>query len=109
MQKPTKYAVIKTGGKQYLVHEGREFAVEKLSDDEENTDIIFDEVLLAVDGDKVEVGQPYLKNIVVKAQKLEQIKGPKIRGFKYTTGTQYRRRFGHRQKLTRVRIESLGF
>jgi len=104
MEKPEKYAVIQTGGKQYLVYEGKQLDVEKLS---AKSTITFDKVLLTVNGEDVNVGQPYLEKAKVKAKILEQVRGPKIRGFKYTTGTQYRKRYGHRQELTRIEVAEI--
>ncbi len=98
------YAVISSGGKQYLVQEGDFLWLEKLEGEKE---YLFREVLLVVDpGGEVRIGQPYLEGVTVKAEIIEEVKGPKIRGFKYKSGS-YARRYGHRQKLTKVRIKEI--
>ena len=104
MEKPETYAVIQTGGKQYLVYDGCELFVEKLA---VKSSVTFSEILLMVNRKKVLIGNPYVKNAKVKAKILDQVKGKKIKGFKYKTGTQYRRRYGHRQKLSHIKVEKV--
>lgn len=101
-----KYAVIRTGGKQYKVCEGEELLVEKIEAEKKKT-VDFDEVLLLVDGKKVHLGQPLVKGVKVKAKILEQIKGEKIRVAKFRAKSRYRRVKGHRQRLTKVKIEKI--
>ena len=103
-----KFAVIKTGGKQYRVAEGDVFKVEKLPAVEDKK-IIFDQVLLAVDGEAVKLGQPYLTNAKVEAENLETGKSKKVLVFKYKSKTRYRVKRGHRQPFTRVKITKLDF
>ena len=100
-----KYAVIRTGGKQYKVTEGQRLKIEKLPVSKD-TKVNFDEVLLTVDGDKVEVGTPLVKSVVT-ATVLEQTKGKKIDVFKYKAKTGYHKKTGHRQNLTVVRIDQI--
>ena len=100
-----KYAVIKTGGKQYKVEEGQTLTVEKLAV-EKNNPVEFDEVLLLVDDEKVKVGQPTLE-AKVTAKVVEQFKDKKIDVFKYKAKTGYKRKLGHRQLLTKVLIEKI--
>ena len=100
-----KYAVIKTGGKQYKVEEGQTLTVEKLAV-EKNNPVEFDEVLLLVDDEKVKVGQPTLE-AKVTAKVVEQFKDKKIDVFKYKAKTGYKRKLGHRQQLTKVLIEKI--
>ena len=99
------YAIIKTGGKQYVVEEGKVISIEKL-DVEEGAEVTFDEVLL-VSGDDVKIGQPNVAGAKVTGKVLEQGKERKIRIFKYKAKSNYRRRQGHRQPVTKVKIEKI--
>ena len=100
------YAIIKTGGKQYKVSEGSEVIIEKL-EVSEGDNVTFDEVLTIVDGDNVKVGTPKVEGAKVTASVVKNGKGPKIRIFKYKHKTNYRRRAGHRQPFTKVKIEKI--
>lgn len=100
------YAVIKTGGKQYKVAEGDEIIIEKLNV-EEGATVTFDEVFAIVDGEEVKIGQPKVDGAKVTASVVKNGKGPKIRIFKYKHKTNYRRRMGHRQPFTKVKIEKI--
>lgn len=100
------FAVIKTGGKQYRVQEGDILEVEKL-DRDEGQKVVFDEVLLIEDGDKVLLGTPLIERARVKAQVVENFRDEKIIIFKKKRRKQYRRKKGHRQELTRVKIEEI--
>jgi large subunit ribosomal protein L21 len=100
------YAIIKTGGKQYKVSEGSEIIIEKL-EVEENSSVTFEEVLAIIDGENVKVGKPLVKGAKVTASVVKNGKGPKIRIFKYKHKTNYRRRAGHRQPFTKVKIEKI--
>ena len=99
------YAIIKTGGKQYVVEEGKVISIEKL-DVEEGAEVTFDEVLL-VSGDDVKIGQPNVAGAKVTGKVLEQGKERKIRILKYKAKSNYRRRQGHRQPFTKVKIEKI--
>lgn len=99
------YAIIKTGGKQYVVEEGKVISIEKL-DVEEGAEVTFDEVLL-VSGDDVKIGAPNVSGAKVTGKVLEQGKERKIRIFKYKAKSNYRRRQGHRQPFTKVKIEKI--
>ena len=99
------YAIIKTGGKQYNVEEGKVITIEKL-DVSEGDKVTFDEVLL-LSGDTVKIGQPIVEGAKVIAKVLAQGKEKKIRIFKYKAKSNYRRRQGHRQPFTKVRIEKI--
>ncbi len=101
-----KYAVIKTGGKQYKVTEGTVLEVEKLESDGKT--FIFEDVLLVVDGDKVEIGAPTVAGIKVYADVVAEVKGDKIEVFKYKSKSRYRKHTGHRQKYTQVKITGIG-
>lgn len=97
-----KYAVFQTGGKQYIVEPNDILDIEKI-EGEEGSKVSFDEVLLKVDDKKVEIGKPLLKSTKVKAEILGQIKDKKVRGVKYQRIGQ-RTRFGHRQRMTKIKI-----
>ena len=100
------FAVIKTVGKQYLVQPGDKIRVEKL-DVEEGKEITFSEVLLCDKNRKLEIGTPFVKGAKVQAKILGQIKGEKLIIFKYKPKKRYKRKIGHRQKLTQVEITSI--
>jgi large subunit ribosomal protein L21 len=99
------YAVIKTGGKQYRVATNDVISVERLEGEPGGT-IEFDEVLL-VGGDNPQVGAPTVAGAKVMATVLEQGKGPKIIVFKKRRRKNFRRRTGHRQLQTVVRIADI--
>ncbi len=99
------YAIIKTGGKQYCVEEGKIITVEKL-DVAAGDEVTFEEVLL-ISGDAVKIGQPTVAGAKVTAKVLAQGKEKKIRIFKYKAISNYRRRQGHRQPFTKVQIEKI--
>lgn len=100
-------AVIKTGGKQYLVQPGDKIKIEKL-DAKEGDQVVFDKVLLTVnDKDDVSVGTPLVKGAKVKAKVIEQGKGKKLVVYKYKPKKRYSRKKGHRQRYTKVEILSV--
>jgi len=100
-------AVIKTGGKQYIVSPGQKLKVEKLAG-EEGAELKFGEVLL-VEGDdkKVAVGQPTVDGATVAAKITAQTKGPKVIAYKYKPKKRYHCKKGHRQQLTEVEITAI--
>ena len=100
------YAVIETGGKQYRVQEGDVITIEKLNA-EAGDKVTFDKVLLMSDGKEVKVGTPYLAEAVTGSV-VENGKGKKVIIFKYKAKKDYRKKQGHRQPYTAVKIESLG-
>ena len=99
------YAVVATGGKQYRVKEGDLLNVEKLDVGTEGT-VSLRPVMIVDDAD-VTVGADALSGASVTATIIDQHKGQKIRVFKYKNKTGYRRKAGHRQSLTRIRIDSI--
>ena len=100
------FAVLKTGGKQYRVSENQIVIVEKILGDEGSTHT-FDSVLMLEDGSKVTVGKPTVAGAKVVASIVEQGKGDKVIIFKKTRRHTYRRKNGHRQPLTVLRIEQI--
>lgn len=101
------YAVIETGGKQYRVEPGDIIDIERLPGaDDESSDVTFDRVLM-VGGDDVQIGRPTVEGAQVTAQRVADIKGRKVIVFKFKRRKGYRRKNGHRQHLTRVRIQDI--
>ena len=101
-------AVIKTGGKQYLVKPGDIIDIEKIEGDT-GSEINFEEVLLVSSGDgDVKVGTPHVDSATVKGKILGEKKGEKITVFKFKRRKGYRRKAGHRQKYTSVEITDVG-
>ena len=101
-----KYAVIKTGGKQYKITEGETLEIEKIKGKAKDK-ISFDEVLMIVDGEKLTLGQPLVKNAKVTGEIIDQVKGEKIRIAKFKAKSKYRKVQGHRQRLTQVKIAKI--
>ncbi len=101
------YAVVGSGGKQYRVQEGETFRIEKIPGDV-GTDVAFDKVLMFSDGENVKIGQPVLDDVAVQGHIVEQGKARKIIVFKYKKRKRYRRKQGHRQQFTAVRIDRIG-
>ena len=100
------YAVVATGGKQYKVQEGEVLRIEKLTG-EIGSQVAFDQVLMLSDGENVKVGQPVLDGVQVKGHIIEQGKHRKIIVFKYKRRKRYRRKQGHRQPFTAVKIDAI--
>ena len=96
------FAVIKTGGKQYLVKKGDKIQVEKL-EGKIGDKITFAEVLF-LDDKEVKIGNPILKGAVVEGKILKQGKGKKVWGIKHKPKKRYKVKFGHRQQVTEVEI-----
>ncbi|MBI2446683.1 MAG: 50S ribosomal protein L21 [Parcubacteria group bacterium] len=97
-----KLAVIKTGGKQYIVKEGDRLKVEKI-DAKEGDNFDFDKVLLAADKE-VNIGMPFVEGAKVSAKVLKQGRTRKIVVFHYHSKTRYKKKAGHRQHFTEVEI-----
>jgi len=100
------YAVVKSGARQYRAAVGDTLLVEKLPV-EVNQQLELDKVLLVADGEQVKIGQPLVEGSKVLATVVAQEKGPKIRIFKYHPRKRYRRRGGHRQRYTRLRVDEI--
>lgn len=100
------YAIVKTGGKQYRVSPGDSIDVEKLPF-EVGEQIELDKVLLVANGSGAKVGQPLVKGAKVKATVTRQTRGRKLIVYKYRPSKRYRRKKGHRQNYTRLRIDEV--
>lgn len=100
------YAIVECGGRQYRAEEGHTFSVEKLPL-EVGEQVELENVLLLANGEDIQVGQPTVNGVSVKATVVEQYKGKKIFVWKYKPKKRYRRRQGHRQNYTRLRIDEI--
>ena len=100
------YAVIETGGKQYRVQQGDVITVEKLNV-EAGEKVTFDKVLVVNDGEAVTVGTPCVEGATVGATVVENGKGKKVVIFKYKAKKDYRKKQGHRQPYTMVKIDEI--
>ena len=100
------YAIVESGGRQYRAEEGHTFSVEKLPY-EVGDQVELTNVLLLANGDGVQIGQPTISGATVKATVVEQYRGKKILVWKYRAKLRYRRRRGHRQDYTRLRIDGI--
>ncbi len=100
------YAIVSSGGKQYKVQKGEILRVEKISGDI-GASVSFDKILMFSDGENVNIGQPALENVSVNGHIVEQDKAKKIIVFKYKRRKRYRKKQGHRQQYTAVKIDSI--
>jgi large subunit ribosomal protein L21 len=100
------YAVIKTGGKQYRVAEGELVKVEKVKGDVGES-VEFEEVLMVVNGERIEIGRPVLKGFKVIGEIVAQGKAKKIIVFKSKRRKSYKKKQGHRQQYTTLRIKTI--
>jgi large subunit ribosomal protein L21 len=100
------YAIIETGGKQYRVQPGDVIDVERLAGDQ-GAEINLDRVLVVGGEGETKIGAPTVSGAVVKAEVLEHPRGEKIIIFRFKAKARYRRKTGHRQELTRLRIKDI--
>jgi large subunit ribosomal protein L21 len=100
------YAVISTGGKQYRVEEGNTVRVEKLPGELGDT-FSFDSVLLFSDGENIQIGKPNLENVRVHCRIVEQDKQRKILVFKFKRRKRFRKKAGHRQPYTALKVDRI--
>ena len=100
------YAVIETGGKQYRIEKGSTIQVELL-DAESGKELTLDRVLLVADGEKINVGAPLVKGATVQAKVVGHGRGKKLIVMKYRAKSHYRRKTGHRQAYTTLKIEDI--
>ncbi len=99
-----KFAVIQTGGKQYLVREGESLRVEKLKGVKKDGTIDFNDVFLTIDGDNIKIGSPAVAGAKVTAKIEEEGRSKKITVLKYKPKTRYRVKKGHRQQYAKIKI-----
>ncbi len=100
------FAVVQFGNSQFKIAEGETIEANRL-DYEVGQKIVVDKVLLFSDGKTVKIGQPYLKDIEIKAEVVEHPRGPKVIAFKYRKRKDSARTHGHRQDLTAIKIEKI--
>jgi len=100
------YAVIQSGGKQYKVNEGDILKVEKLSG-EAGDKLSLDQVLIISDGEMLKVGSPLVAGAKVMVEVIEQGRGKKITVYKYKKRKNYRRKQGHRQAFTKIKVDKI--
>jgi large subunit ribosomal protein L21 len=102
------FAVIETGGKQYLVQTGQTLKIEKI-DGEVDTEVVFDKVLLLAkdDGSDVKIGAPYLEGVSIAATVKEQARERKLRVVKFKRKVRYKRVLGHRQYFTKILVKEI--
>jgi large subunit ribosomal protein L21 len=100
------YAVIKSGGKQHRVSEGDFLKVEKI-EGEPGTEVVFDEVLMVSKDEETMIGSPLVEGAKVVGEIVAQTKGPKIVAFKMKRRKGFKKKRGHRQLLTGVKIKSI--
>jgi large subunit ribosomal protein L21 len=104
-----KFAIIKTGGKQYRVEEGTRLSIEKLSDTAAVGDkVTFSEVLLTDSGTDTKIGAPFITGAKVEAEVIEVGRGKKIQVIHYKAKSRRFKRAGHRQPFTKVKISKVG-
>jgi large subunit ribosomal protein L21 len=101
-----KYAIIRSGARQYRCEVGSAIEVERLPVEEGATHV-FEDVLLLADGDQVTVGAPTVARASVTARVVGEVKGPKLIAFRYKAKERQRRKRGHRQNYTRLQIEAI--
>ncbi|MBE7705036.1 MAG: 50S ribosomal protein L21 [Cyanobacteria bacterium SIG29] len=100
------FAIIETGGKQYQVTEGRYVDIELL-ENEADSKVVFENIIMLVNGKKSKVGQPYVKNASVEGTVVKHDKDKKVIVYKQRAKKGYRRKQGHRQCFTRVMINKI--
>tara|TARA_B100000287_G_scaffold434760_1_gene500278 strand:- start:866 stop:1183 length:318 start_codon:yes stop_codon:yes gene_type:complete len=100
------YAVIEAGGKQHKVEPGQVLEVD-LIQEKAGSDHAFKNVMLYVDGDDVQIGQPYIKNAKVVAEIIEEVKGKKLSILRFRRRKNSMRKIGHRQRHTQVKIKEI--
>lgn len=97
-----KFAVIQTGGKQYLVKPGDNVKIEKIA--AEKGGEVFDKVLLMADGEDIKIGKPFIDGVKIPAKIVEEGRGKKITIIHYKSKTRHHKKAGHRQPYTKITI-----
>ena len=100
------YAIVNINGIQTRLDPDAVLEIPRLTGEPGST-LLFDQVLLVADGDQIAVGRPYVKGATATAEVVDHLRGPKLRIFKYKRRHDYRRRRGHRDSLTRIRVTGI--
>ena len=100
------YAIVNINGIQTRVTPDEVLSVPRLVG-EPGAKLTFENVMLVADGDSITVGQPYVKGVTLLAEVVEHLRGPKLKIFKFKRRREYRRRKGHRDELTRIRVTAI--
>jgi large subunit ribosomal protein L21 len=100
------YAVIQSGGKQHRVSEGQTVKLEKI-ESETGATVDFDKVLMVTDGDKVTIGQPYVKGAKVSGEVVSHGRGKKVKIIKFKRRKHHMKQMGHRQWFTEIKITGI--
>jgi large subunit ribosomal protein L21 len=100
----TKFAVIETGGKQYLVKPGSVVRIEKIEQPKKGDAVNFDKVLLLKDEGEAKLGDPFIKGAKIPGKFIKEGKAKKITNLRYHSKTRYTKKHGHRQIFTEVQI-----
>lgn len=103
------YAIIRDRGMQYRVEQGQVLTIDLIEEAEPGHQIELGEVLLVGDGETVKVGSPLVSGATVRAEVVGEQKGDKIVVFRYRNKKRYRRRTGHRQRYTQIKISEIVF
>ncbi|NCC32491.1 MAG: 50S ribosomal protein L21 [Chloroflexia bacterium] len=101
------YAIIRDRGMQYRVEQGQVLTIDLVADAEAGAELELGEVLLVSDGEKITVGSPLVSGAIVRAEVVDHVKGDKIVVFRYRNKKRYRRRTGHRQRYTQIKINEI--
>jgi large subunit ribosomal protein L21 len=101
------YAIIRDRGMQYRVEQGQVLTIDLIESAETGSQIELGEVLLIGDGETVKVGTPLVRGAMVRAEVVSEQKGEKIIVFRYRNKKRYRRRTGHRQRYTQIKINEI--
>jgi len=100
------YAIVNINGVQTRVSKDEVIEVPRLAGDPGQR-LSFDQILMVAAGDNILVGQPYLKDATMTAEVVEHLRGPKLRIFKFKRRNDFRKRRGHRDELTRIRVTGI--
>jgi large subunit ribosomal protein L21 len=100
------YAIVNINGVQTRITPDEVISVPRLTGDP-GAKLTFDQLLIVGDGERISVGQPYVKGAKATVEVLEHLRGPKLKIFKFKRRREYRRRRGHRDELTRLRVTAI--
>ncbi|MFH1856863.1 MAG: 50S ribosomal protein L21 [Candidatus Omnitrophota bacterium] len=101
------FAVIQVGDKQFSVKEGDVIEVPHIADAQANSSVTIETVLVTAHGNKVDIGQPNVKGSTVVCDVMDETKGPKIYAFKFKRRKGYRKKIGHRQDYTLLKVKEI--